>query len=115
VAGTKKQIRKLKRADGSWCNTPNEMQCMAREFFVDLFTADSEVSPCQVLGHIEAKVSDSMNDDLCREFSERNIRCNVSNRAFEGIGAGWLPGTFLSETLGYNEQGYCSSNPKILP
>jgi hypothetical protein len=47
------------------------MKCMAREFFVDLFKADSEVCPKQVLNHIESKVTESMNDDLCREFSEK--------------------------------------------
>jgi hypothetical protein len=67
------KFKSLKRAYGSWCNTSNEIQCMAHEFFVDLFKADPEVSPSHMLDHIEVKVFDSMNDDLCREFLEKEI------------------------------------------
>jgi hypothetical protein len=92
----KNKIKKLKRTDGSWCNTPNEMQCMAREFFVDLFKAYPEVSPSQVLDHIAAKVSDSMNDNLCREFSEKEISdAMFQMRPLKALGPDGFPAHFF--------------------
>jgi hypothetical protein len=69
----KNKIKKLKRADGSWCDAPNKLKSMAWDFFVDLFTADPEVCPRRVLCHVEPKINQVMNEDLCKEFSEKEI------------------------------------------
>jgi hypothetical protein len=44
---------------------------MTRDFFVDLFLVDIGVCPTQVLSHNDPKVSDSMNEGLCKEFTEK--------------------------------------------
>jgi hypothetical protein len=69
----KNKIKKLKRADGSWCDAPREMKSMAQDFFVDLFTTDPEVCPPQLLCHVEPKINEVMNEDLHKEFSEKEI------------------------------------------
>jgi hypothetical protein len=69
----KNKMKKLKRGDGSWCDTLNEMRCMAQDYFVDSLTVDPEVCPSQVLSHVEPKVTELMNEGLCREFSEKEI------------------------------------------
>jgi hypothetical protein len=69
----KNKIRGLRRVDGSWCDAPAEMQQLTVEFFEDLYTVDSAVSPAQVLHLIVPKVNSSMNDDLCKAFTEKEI------------------------------------------
>jgi hypothetical protein len=59
--------------DGSWCDAPAEMQQLIVEFFEDLYTVDSAVSPSQVLHLIEPKVNSNINDDLCKAFTEKEI------------------------------------------
>jgi hypothetical protein len=46
---------------------------MAQDYFVDSLTVDPEVCPSQVLSHVEPKVTELMNEGLCREFSEKEI------------------------------------------
>jgi hypothetical protein len=69
----KNKIKKFKQAYGSWCDAPREMKSMAQDFFVDLFMTDPEVCPPQVLCHVELKINEVMNEDLCKEFSEKEI------------------------------------------
>jgi hypothetical protein len=59
--------------DGSWCDAPTEMQQLTVEFFEYLYIVDSAVSPAQVLHLIEPKVDSSMNDNLCKAFTEKEI------------------------------------------
>jgi hypothetical protein len=68
----KNKIKKLKE-DGSWCDNPRELQNMAQQYFADLYSMDSRVSPDVVLNLIETKVTQEMNEALCREFSEKEI------------------------------------------
>jgi hypothetical protein len=69
----KNKIKKFKQAYGSWCDAPREMKSMAQDFFVDLFMTDPKVCPPQVLCHVELKINELMNKDLCKEFSEKEI------------------------------------------
>jgi hypothetical protein len=69
----KNKVRRLKRADGSWTEAPNEMKEMVVGFFEDLYIVDNEVNPDLVLPHVEPKVTQDMNDDLCKDFSEKEI------------------------------------------
>jgi hypothetical protein len=49
------------------------MKEMAVGFFDDLYQQDIEVRPELVLDHVEVKVTDDMNHELCKEFSEKEI------------------------------------------
>jgi hypothetical protein len=74
----KNKIRKLQKADESWCENPKEMQDMSRQFLDELYTVDRGVSPDQVLNLIEPKVTQDMNED-CIQFSPRRrylMRCS---------------------------------------
>jgi hypothetical protein len=49
------------------------MQWMASDFFSNLYTADPSVQPAELINLIEPKLTDLMNQDLCREFSAEEI------------------------------------------
>jgi hypothetical protein len=38
-----------------------------------MFTADPGVCPNQVLNHVEPKITNEMNEGLCKDFSEKEI------------------------------------------
>jgi hypothetical protein len=69
----KNKIRRLKREDGSYAEAPHVMKEMAVGFFDDLYQQDIEVRPELVLDHVEVKVTDDMNHELCKEFFEKEI------------------------------------------
>jgi hypothetical protein len=50
-----------------------EMENMVRQFFQELYTADSEVNPWEVLSLFEPVISDDMNLDLCKPFTDEKI------------------------------------------
>jgi hypothetical protein len=87
---------------------------MAQDYFVDSLTVDPEVCPSQVLSHVEPKVTELMNEGLCREFSERDIRCDVPNGSLEGTWPRWLLSPVLSETLGHIEHRHSGCDPEVL-
>jgi hypothetical protein len=49
------------------------MKEMIVGFFEDLYMVDNEVNPHLVLPHVEQKVTQFMNDDLCKDFYEKEI------------------------------------------
>jgi hypothetical protein len=50
-----------------------EMENLARKFFMDLYKADTEVIPQSMLHLYESTVSQDMNDNLCKEFTDQEI------------------------------------------
>jgi Flp pilus assembly CpaE family ATPase len=42
-------------------------------FFEDLYTRENNVQPELVLNQVEMKVTEGMNSDLCKDFSEKEI------------------------------------------
>jgi hypothetical protein len=100
----KNKIRILKKVDGTWSGSPQGMKEMALSFFGVLYSMDDEVVPDMVLDHIEPKVSESMNDDLCKVFSEKEISDAMFQMGpLKSTKARWISGTVLSEALGYCE------------
>ena len=67
------KISKLKEDDGVWQSTPSVMELMASSFFKELFTRDPSPNADEIVGLIEKKVTDEMNETLCKEFSETEI------------------------------------------
>jgi hypothetical protein len=69
----KNKIKKLKRLMVLGCETPQEMKQMVVQYFADLYSAEQEVQPNRVLHLIEPKITQEMNEDLCRHFIEKEI------------------------------------------
>ena len=69
----KNRIRRLKASNGQWCENPDQMAAMATAFFKDLYTKDTGVIPDHLVSMLHARVTNEMNDELCREFSEKEI------------------------------------------
>jgi hypothetical protein len=49
------------------------MKCMAHNYFANLFTTNPEVCPNLILEHVEPKITELVNEGLCKEFSEQEI------------------------------------------
>jgi hypothetical protein len=68
------QIDALVCEDGSVCTDQNEIKGMVHEFYESLFTSESIDSMNLVLDAIPEKVTDQMNEDLCKAYSDEEIR-----------------------------------------
>jgi hypothetical protein len=53
--------------------TKKEMEHMARGFFSNLYQADQQVCPEEVLHLFQPAITDTMNDEQCRDFSNEEI------------------------------------------
>jgi hypothetical protein len=69
----KNKIKKLKDSEGIWKDEPPDMERMATAYFQDLFTRDPSLKADQLLAMIQEKVTGSMNDTLCMEFTDEEI------------------------------------------
>lgn len=69
----KNHIKKLNRQDGVWCTVPSDMERMANSYFWEVYTKDPTLDPATVLDLLGVKVSQELNDELCREFTEKEV------------------------------------------
>lgn len=69
----KNLIRRLRKSDGTWCSVPSDMERMASSYFQELYTKDPTLSYETVLGCIDTKVTQQMNDLLDAPFSEKEV------------------------------------------
>lgn len=46
---------------------------MASSFFMNLFSKDQAVEPNQLLGHVDVKVPEVMDESPCKDFSDNEI------------------------------------------
>ncbi|KAM0908155.1 hypothetical protein ACQ4PT_015643 [Festuca glaucescens] len=69
----KNKIKKLKDEDGVWRDVPSDMERMATSYFKELFTRDPNLDYDDLLNLLQAKVTNEMNDNLCKDFSEEEI------------------------------------------
>ena len=84
----KNKITKLQKADGSWESSQTGLELMSTQFFQNLFTRDPSLNPSDIVDLFEKKVSEDMNETLCKEFSDMEI----SDALFQ-IGPLKAPGT----------------------
>jgi hypothetical protein len=68
------KIDRLYSADGSICETQGEIKSMIHRFYEDLFSSEMCTSSESVLNAIPSKVTADMNDDLCKPYTEEEIR-----------------------------------------
>lgn len=69
----KNKITKLKNQNNEWCEDPKVLQTMAVDFFRDLYSADSNVDPSELIELMNTKITEDMNEALCRSFSAKKI------------------------------------------
>jgi hypothetical protein len=68
----KTRIRKLKKSSGEWVDDHENMKAMVNEYFQDLYK-DPQVNPTVVTDLFEGMITEEMNRNLCKEFSEDEI------------------------------------------
>jgi hypothetical protein len=64
----------LVREDGSVCNDQSEIKGMVHTFYEELFTSEPLVAMDSVIDAIPAKMDDHMNVDLCKAFTNDEIK-----------------------------------------
>jgi len=69
----KNRIKRLKADNGQWCDDPSVMASMAEEFFRSLYSRDDGVDSDSLTSIIEERVSEDMNTQLCKEFTDEEI------------------------------------------
>jgi hypothetical protein len=63
----------LVKPDGQITQDKNEMEQMVTSFFKSLYEADPAVQPDEVTNLFQPSITNSMNEDLCREFTVEEI------------------------------------------
>ena len=96
----KNKIRQLKQADGSWTSDTSCMTGMVN-YFADLYMKDPAVDPQQVTQLMTPCITEEMNVDLCKPFTEEEI----SNALFQigplkAPGLDGLPARFFQRNWG---------------
>jgi hypothetical protein len=69
----KNKIKKLKDDNGIWQENSKVMGQMATNYFKDLFAAEENLVTDPVLELFEEKITPDMNDQLCMDFSDKEI------------------------------------------
>jgi hypothetical protein len=70
---SKIRIKRLKKENGSWEENVEEMQNMVVQYFSNLYTKDSNLDPGDVIDLVEPAVTETVNDALCKPFSDEEI------------------------------------------
>jgi hypothetical protein len=68
------KIKVLRRHDGSKYGDASELKSMVQHFYGKLFTSEPTISIQTVLDAIPRKVSDEMNADLIKEYTNEEIK-----------------------------------------
>lgn len=80
-------ISKLKREDGSWVEGEERLKDHIAGYFYNLFTSTTDQNNDAILQTITPKVHQGMNEALCAEYTEEEVR-----RALFSIGDLKAPG-----------------------
>lgn len=72
--GLEEIIFSVRKQDGTWCSFSPDMERMACSYFEEVYTKDPTISPGEVIGCIDTKVTPDMNDSLCAPFTERKFQ-----------------------------------------
>ena len=68
------RIKFLYKADGSICKDHEGIKSMVYEFYANLFTSEPSDSLDATLEAIPRKVNDKVNEALCREYTNDEIK-----------------------------------------
>lgn len=64
---------RLKKANGSFYSSDDEMRNMAKSFYDTLYSSEGATNMEHVLQHVQAGVSDDMNAHLMTDFADAEI------------------------------------------
>ncbi|XP_044342365.1 uncharacterized protein [Triticum aestivum] len=67
------RIKFLQRLDGTICYNQKEMEEETNQFFIKLFSAQDNLSTEEVINYVPTKVSNELNDMLCRPFLQDEV------------------------------------------
>ena len=67
------KISKLRDENGVVQTVPTDMERMAVSYFKSLYTRDPSLNPEPIINLTPAQITQEMNDDLCKEFSVKEI------------------------------------------
>jgi hypothetical protein len=81
------RITKLRKEDGGVAEEEEAMREVATNYFLQLFTSSSGDRMEELLDHIDPRVTQEMNDQLCKEYSEEEVKA-----ALDSIGDLKAPG-----------------------
>jgi len=84
------RIVALNCPDGSLATEQQELERVAREFYSDLFTGQEDLELEPILDHVPRRVTDLMNDELIKPFSEEEVE-----KALFMMGANKAPGLMV--------------------
>lgn len=70
---SKNRIKKLKGLNGTWTDDPAEIDSMATDFFKSLYSEDKHVKADELIDLLHRPISEEMNHELCKEFSDEEI------------------------------------------
>ncbi|XP_040385781.1 uncharacterized protein LOC121056051 [Oryza brachyantha] len=68
------KITGLRTSDGLSAMAQSEMECLVLSFYKDLFSAQCNSEPDEVLQHVTARVTDVMNEQLLKPFSSEEVK-----------------------------------------
>ena len=63
----------LRKDDGCLTENLEEMKGITNSFFKQLYSCDASVDPSHIISLFKPRVTDDMNDDLCKPFTEKEI------------------------------------------
>uniref|UniRef100_A0ACD5Y8K6 Uncharacterized protein n=1 Tax=Avena sativa TaxID=4498 RepID=A0ACD5Y8K6_AVESA len=70
---SKNRVKRLRWLNGNWTDDPTKIENMTTDFFKELYSNDRKVIPDDLINLLHTPISEEMNKDLCKKFSDKKI------------------------------------------
>jgi hypothetical protein len=95
------KIKRLRREDGSVVEEEEAMREVATNYFMKLFTSHAGTRMEELLGHIDPRVTQLMNEMLCKEFTVKEVEEALNSIGdLKAPGPDGMPSLFYKKILG---------------